>query len=118
MDGEVSWVVEVAVKAGHLDAFRTLMEEMVASTRAEQGALAYQWFVSDDGSAVHIYERYASSAAVLEHLQTFGAKFAERFFAAAEPTRFFVYGAPSDEAKQALSGLGPTYLGPFGGFVR
>jgi quinol monooxygenase YgiN len=118
MGGEVSWVVELAVKAGQLEAFRALMEEMVASTRQEQGALAYQWFVSDDGSAVHIYERYASSAAVLEHLQGFGAKFAERFLALVDVTRFVVYGDPSDEAKQGLSGLGPTYLGPFGGFVR
>ncbi len=118
MDGDVSWIVEFAVKAGQLEGFRALMEEMVASTRQEEGALAYQWFVSNDGSAVHIYERYASSAAVLEHLKSFGEKFAERFLAAVDPTRFMVYGAPSDEVKQALSGFGPTYLGPFGGFAR
>jgi len=118
MDGEVSWIIELAVKAGQLEVFGTLMEEMVASTREEGGALAYQWFVSDDGSAVHIYERYASSAAVLEHLRGFGEKFAERFLAAVDPTRFTVYGAPSDDAKQGLSGFGPSYLGPFGGFVR
>jgi quinol monooxygenase YgiN len=118
MDNAVSWVVELAVKPGKLESFRALMAEMVASTREEHGALTYQWFVSDDGSTVHIYERYASSAAVLEHLQGFGAKFAERFLAAVDPTRFTVYGAPSDEAKQGLSGFNPTYLGPFGGFAR
>jgi hypothetical protein len=94
------------------------VEEMVSSTRQEPGALAYEWFVSDDCTAVHIYERYASSGAVLEHLQNFGQKFAERFFRAVDATGFTVYGSPSDEAKQGLSGLSPTYLGPFGGFVR
>jgi quinol monooxygenase YgiN len=118
MDGEVSWVLELGVKTGQLESFRSLMEEMVVSTRDEAGGLAYQWFVSDDGTAVHIYERYASSAAVMEHLQSFGAKFAERFLAAVDPTRFVVYGTPSDEVRAGLSAFGPTYLGPFGGFVR
>src|SRR4051794_16244955 len=102
VDNAVSWVVELAVKSGQLDAFRTLMEEMVDSTRDEQGALAYQWFVSDDGSTVHIYERYANSAAVLEHLQGFGSKFAGRFFAAVDLTRWMIYGSPSAEVKSAL----------------
>ena len=118
MDGAVSWVVELAVKPGQLETFRALTEEMVASTRQERGDLAYQWFVSDDGSAVHIYERYGSSSEVLEHLRSFGEKFATRFLAAVDPTRFTVYGAPSDEARQGLSAFSPTYLGPFGGFVR
>jgi quinol monooxygenase YgiN len=118
MDSAVSWVVELAVKSGKLESFRALMEEMVTSTRQEPGALAYEWFVSEDGTAVHIYERYASSAAVLEHLQNFGQKFAERFFAAVDATRFTVYGTPSDAAKAGLSGLGPAFFGPFGGFVK
>jgi quinol monooxygenase YgiN len=118
MDNEVSWVVELTVKAGRLEAFRALIEEMVASTREEAGALAYQWFISDDQTTVHVYERYADSDAVLEHLKSFGEKFAERLLAAVDLTRFVVYGAPSDEATQGLSGLGPTYLGPFGGFIR
>src|SRR4051812_1127274 len=118
MDNAVSWVVELAVKAGQSEAFRALMEEMVASTREEQGALAYQWFVSDDGSTVHIYERYATSPAVMAHLQSFGSKFAERFFADVDLTRWMIYGTPSAEVKSALNAFAPTYLGPFGGFVR
>jgi quinol monooxygenase YgiN len=118
MDREVSWVIELAVKPGKLETFRTLMEEMVTSTRDEPGALVYQWFVSDDGTIVHIYERYASSDAVMAHPKNFGAKFAERFLGAVDPTRFTVYGTTSAEVKAALSGFAPTYLGPFGGFLR
>jgi len=118
MDEEVSWLVELAVKPGELDSLRALMAEMVASTRAEAGTLAYRWYVSSDDSTVHIYERYATSAAVMTHLQSFGSKFAERFFAAVDLTRWMIYGTPSAEVKSALNTFGPTYLGPFGGFVR
>jgi quinol monooxygenase YgiN len=118
MDTQVTWMLEVAVKPGQIESFRTLMEEMVASTRAEPGALYYAWFVSDDGSVVHIAERYADSTAVLNHLGTFGEKFAGRFLDKVDPTRFTVLGSPSNEVKAALDGFAPTYLGPFGGFAR
>jgi hypothetical protein len=66
---------------------------------------------------VHIYERYASSDAVMPHLQNFGAKFAARFLAAVDLTRFMLYGPPCAEVKAGLSSFGPTCLAPFGGFV-
>ncbi len=118
MNDQVAWLLEVTVKPDKADSFRALMEEMVASTRAEPGALGYEWFVSDDGRAVSLYERYADSSAALTHLGIFGATFAARFLDLADPTRFTVLGSPSDEAKAALSGFGPVYLQPFGGFVR
>jgi quinol monooxygenase YgiN len=118
MDDEVSWLLELGVKPGKLEHFRALMAEMVASTQSEAGTLAYQWFISSDDSAVHVYERYASSAAVMTHLQSFGSKFAERFFAAVDVTRWMIYGTPSADVKSGLKAFDPTYLGPFGGFVR
>jgi quinol monooxygenase YgiN len=118
MGDQVSWLLELAVKPGEVENFRALMNEMVESTRAESGTLGYEWFISDDGSVVHIYERYLDSAAVMTHLGAFGEKFAERFLAAVDPTRFTVFGSPSDEVREAQSGLGPTYLGFFGGFAR
>jgi len=54
----------------------------------------------------------------MTHLQAFGSKFAERFLAAVDPTKFTIYGTPSDDVKAGLSGFSPSYLGPFGGFVR
>jgi quinol monooxygenase YgiN len=118
MGDQISWVVELAVKPGQLESFRALMREMVESTRAEPGALSYEWFVREDGSVVHIYERYADSPAALAHLAGFGEKFAERFLGMVEPTRVSVYGNPSAEARSVLDGFGANYLGDFGGFVR
>lgn len=118
MSKVVSWNLQLAVRAGRLDDFRSLMAEMVDSTRTEDGAQAYEWFIGEDGAVCHIYERYADSAATMVHLGTFGSMFAERFLSCVEPTGFSVYGDPSDEVRGVLDGFGAVYLGPFGGFAR
>jgi pyruvate carboxylase len=53
--------------------------------------------VSADGSAVHLYERFA--AVVQRH-------------------RVVVYGDPSPDLRAALDGIGATYLLPLAGFSR
>ena len=114
---EVAWLLELAVRPGAGDTVRAVMEAMVASTTAEPGALSYAWFRSADGRVVAISERYTDSTAVVTHWTTFGETFAQRFLAAMTPTRMTVFGAPSEDAQQALSALNPTYLGYFGGFT-
>ena len=74
--------------------------------------------ISEDGSVVHGYERFADSGGAVAHLSTFGEKFAQRVLAAVDPTRLSVYGTPSDDANQALAAFGPVYLAPLGGFAR
>src|SRR4051812_39859927 len=103
MEDRVSWALEASVKSGRIEDVRALMNEMVASTRAEPGALGYEWFVGDGGSML-LLERYADSAAALAHLGTFGRTFAGRFLDLLDPTRFTVMGAPSGELSNALSG--------------
>jgi quinol monooxygenase YgiN len=73
MGGEISWHVELSIRPGQLRNFQTLTGEMVAATRRETGVLSFQRFVSEDGSRVHIYERYADSDAASrtwKHSQT------------------------------------------------
>ena len=119
MSDAVSWVIELDVKDGQLDAFKALAEEMSEATQAnEPGASHYEWFVSEDGKAVHIYERYVDSAATMVHLQTFGEKFAERFLACVDPARIMVYGDPSAEVRAALAGFGASHMTQFTGFAR
>ena len=57
------------IKPGHADNFRALTREMIESSRREAGVLCYERFVSENGSVVYAYERYADSAAALAHLQ-------------------------------------------------
>lgn len=119
MSDNVHWVLEINVKDGELDNFKTLMNDMVSATQAnEPGTLNYEWFIGDDGKTCHICERYVDSAATMTHLGSFGENFAERFLAMAEPTRFVVYGAPNDEVRSALAGFGAAHMTQIGGFAR
>ena len=61
MSDEVSWQVELVIKPGELDNFRTLTKEMMETTKGESGVLIYERFVSEDGRVVHAYERYVAS---------------------------------------------------------
>ena len=101
IDGQVSWVLQCAVKDGQLDAFKELMEEMVAGTSEEPGTLNYEWFISDDGSTVHIYEKYADSEATIKHVNGFMEKWARRFMDCVEVSGFTTYGNPDDAAKRS-----------------
>jgi quinol monooxygenase YgiN len=116
MAGEISWHVELSVKPGQLGAFRTLTGEMVVATRRERGVLSYQRFVTDDATTVHVYERYADSAAAVAHLAAFEKSFADRFSAMVERKAFMVFGDPSAELKAALDRFDAVYLKPFGDF--
>jgi quinol monooxygenase YgiN len=118
MNDIVSWMLEVSIKPGQLDTFKTLAEDLVQSTRTEPGTLAYEWFLSEDNRSCHIYERYADSAAAMTHLGTFGEKFADRFMPLLDLQRLAVYGAPSDEVKGVLGGFGANFLGQLNGFAR
>ncbi len=119
MSDNVHWLLDLNIKDGKLDDFKAVMNEMIEATRAnEPGTLNYEWFISEDGKSCHIYERYVDSAATMIHLGSFGEKFAERFLAALEPTRFMVYGNPNDEVRAALVGFGAVHMSQIGGFAR
>jgi quinol monooxygenase YgiN len=76
---QISWWVELAVRPSCLDAFETLTGDMVASTRAERGVLAYQRFISDDRQTIHVHELYENSDAAIAHLTKFVAVFNDRY---------------------------------------
>jgi quinol monooxygenase YgiN len=95
------------------------MGDMVEATQKnEPGTLNYEWAISDDRQVCHVYERYRDSAAVMTHLESFGAKFAVRLMEAVTPARLVVYGTPSAQLKDGLAGLDPVYMAPLGGFRR
>ena len=119
MTENVYWVLEFAVSPDRFEDLKTLNAELVEATRKnEVGMLDNHWAISDDRRVCHIYERFQDSAAVMTHLQWFGANFAERFMEILKPTRVVVYGTPSVELKDAIAGLNPVYMAPLGGFRR
>jgi quinol monooxygenase YgiN len=111
IDGQVSWVVQCAIKDGQLDAFKELMGEMVAGSSEEPG-------ISDDGSTVHIYEKYADSEATVKHVNGFMEKWARRFMDCVDVNGMTTYGNPDDAAREVIAPFGGKMLGTWGGFAR
>jgi quinol monooxygenase YgiN len=116
---EIYWVFELVINPGRFEDLKTLMAAMAEATQKnEPGTLNYEWAISADRQVCHVHERYQDSAAVMAHLESFGANFAVRLMEAVTPARLVVYGTPNAQVKDGLAGLGPVYMAPFGGFRR
>ena len=102
--GHVSWVVDLELRPGALQAFLVLTTEMVAATLHEPGAL--------------IYERYSDASAAIRHLEAFASRFGERFAALVHRRSFTVFGAVTDDLRDHLSPLGATFSTYLVGFAR
>jgi len=115
----VYWLLVCDVKNGKLGELKSLLDQMEEDTKAnEPGALAYEFWVSDDESTAHLYERYADSDATLTHLEGFGKNYAERFMGVVTPKKFLVYGNADERVQKALSGMGAVFHKSLGGFTR
>jgi quinol monooxygenase YgiN len=115
---DIYWVCTFKVKPEQFDEFRQLVAPLVAATKQEEGALAYEYNVSDDRTTVHILEHYRDSDAVVLHVESTFAKFADRFTSLAVVASFVVYGVPKLAARKILDGFGAVYMTPFDGFTR
>ena len=118
MSDNVYWVIELAINPGRFEALKTLVAELLEAKRNKVGFLTYAVAISDDRQVCHIYERFQDSAAIINHMQSFGPKFSERFFEILKPTRFVIYGTPSAEVKDAVAAFNPVYMTPLAGFRK
>ena len=118
-DTHVAWMFELTVREGMDADFRALMTEMAQATeRNEARTLEYEWFVSDDGRRLHLWERYVDEAAALAHLRTFDQRFAKRFFAILRPERITLFGASVEAVRAAMGDLRPPVMVRAAGFSR
>jgi quinol monooxygenase YgiN len=119
MSGTISYVFEVAIKEGQYDQFKTVMNEMVEAVWAtEPRTLTYDWFINEDRTVCHTYERYVDSAAVMAHLQGVGKRFGARLFSLAEPGVLTIYGHPDEEVKKAFEAFHARFLTPIAELSR
>lgn len=117
MSEHVIWAIEARIKDGQQAAFDAFVRELIEATRKEPGTLAYEWSIGEDGRSVHVYERYADTAAVMAHMGTWGPR-AGRFAELAETTRMVVLTDLDPALRHALAEVNPTYMKPIGGFAR
>ena len=118
MSENVYWVIELAVTPGRFEDLKTLVAELEEANRNKVGFLTWAMAISDDRQVFHIYERFEDSAAIMNHMQSFGPKFFERFFEILKPTRFVIYGTPSAEVKDAVAPFNPVYMTPLADFRK
>ena len=110
MSENVYWLIELAVSPGRFEDLKILVAALLASNREKIGFLTYGVSISDDRQVCHIYERFQDSAAIMNHRQSIGPKYADRFFEILKPTRFVIYGTPSAEVKDAVAPFNPVYM--------
>lgn len=111
---DLSWILTLDLAEGQDAAFESLMAEMVAATKAETGAISYEWHRK--GNVVHILERYDSNADAGIHLGNFKENFAAEFLAILTPTSLQVYGPAEGGVREGLAGLGAVFYEQVGGF--
>lgn len=116
---EISWHVHLVIKAGCLDRFRDLTDEMIKSAELESGLLIFERFINTDGTEAHVYERYRDSTAAEDHLKTFSDEFGDRFGALVERKSFTVLGNPSQGLRELLGRYGASdYFEHFASYTR
>lgn len=87
--------VEITVKEGMLDEFRSLTGKMIQNTAAkEPDALVYEWYIGEDGRESHLLETFKDSDAFLDPLWELSTL-----------TGFKTFGNPSSELREALAGF-------------
>jgi len=119
MSDVIEWVIEMQIQHGQAETVQPLVDEMVSATKAnDPGTLHYEYYLNADRTRCTVLERYADSAAAMQHLANFGERFAARFQAVFAPTRVTVYGPADDAVRAALAGLGATHETRIGGFAR
>ncbi|AWF81369.1 putative quinol monooxygenase [Microbulbifer sp. EKSA008] len=116
MFNNVGWIIEGKIRKGHEAEFKAVVNEMVAATKKEGGTLNYQYYVTDDGNVL-IYEHFKDSKSAHKHIDSWD-NFADRWIAAAEPTRLVHLGDMPQDLRERHSGLQSTLYHPYAGFER
>jgi quinol monooxygenase YgiN len=104
---------QLKVRDGQLDGFKRQAAEMMRQTREKDtGTLAYDWFLSKDGTECEVREAYVDADALIDHaMHVFAAR--EVMFAEfAYDHKMTFYGEPSPRLVEVVNkfGVPATYL--------
>jgi quinol monooxygenase YgiN len=117
MQNEIFSVYHLSIDPSNFDAFKELIQPIVAATSEEPDTTIYEYVVNADRTAVHIVERYRTQG-LLPHVEQTFAPFAERFLKLATIEKLFVYGDATAAIRAKLDAFGAVYFTPFAGFSR
>jgi Uncharacterized conserved protein len=115
----VYFIVDLAITEGKADEFQAIAEKMVAGTREEAGALAYEFYCDAARRKCRLIEIYTDSDAALVHCKgRVVQQFVPEILRVSTLAGFSVYGDLSDEAAAVLSEGGAQLFQTWRGFNR
>jgi quinol monooxygenase YgiN len=95
------------VRDGQLEAFKRHAAEMMRQTREKDtGTLAYDWFLSNDGTQCEVHEAYVDPDALVEHAFHVRAAREALFATSAYDHKMAFYGDPSPRLLELVDKVG------------
>lgn len=99
--------VALTISDGELAAFEDIAATMIAATRKEPGALAYDWHFSADRKHCRLVETYVNADALSAHFKgPVVQQLVPKLVEVSSVDRFEVYGDPGPEGTQMLASFG------------
>ena len=111
---------EFTIEEGKIEEFKRLVKEMSRMVEAnEPDTIIYQFYLNVDGTKCIVNETYSNSEAALAHNYSVASQtILPKVFSVARISRLDVYGNPSEELQEVLTGIGAHSYNPFAGFSR
>ena len=99
--------VALTISDGELAAFEDIARTMIAGTRKEPGALAYDWHLSADRKHCRLVETYLNAEALVAHFKgPVVQQLVPQLVEVSSVDRFEVYGDPGPEGTRMLASFG------------
>jgi len=114
----IYFIVSFKINDGKLDAFQQIAQAMIAATREEPGALAYEWHFSADHTRCRLLETYADQAAMQQHISGKAVQLIPKLLEVSSVSGFDVYGDTGSESATTLTAFGAEIFPRWSGLAR
>ena len=98
------------VREGKLEEFKQQAAEMMRLTREKDtGTLAYDWFLTSDGTECEVHEAYVNADALVDHAFHVREARDVLFAESAYDHRMTIYGEPSPRLHELMDRIGVPF---------
>lgn len=119
MNRPIFLTVSLRIMDGRRSAFESTARQMVAETKQERGALAYEFYVAEDGPECRLLEGYVDSDAAASHLTgPVVTGLVPKLLESAMLEGFEVYGDASPQLVEIVANFRAKRFGIFDGYRR
>jgi len=103
----VRLTVNLEIKDGQIEAFKSIAQSMTEGSRLEPGTLGYEWFAAADGKRFRLVEGYADAGAVEAHFMgPVVQEWVPKLAAVCKVEALEIYGDPGPKVTEMAAGFG------------